>query len=101
MTNRFLVQYIPSREPIKSLLMSCTGILCNLFSLAGESSSHDVFLGSTVWLPYSNLKEYHNFQDIKIYALNVPVYVSEMELTFTYTGYYSGSHKPCNNTITV
>ena len=54
-----------------------------------------------MWHPHYSLKEYHSFQDAKVYVLNVPPYISEMTLSFYYQGMYLDSRKPCNNSITV
>ncbi len=51
--------------------------------------------------PYYSLKEYHSFQDAKIYVLDVPVYTKKMTLSFYYEGMYSHSSTPCNNSISV
>ena len=54
-----------------------------------------------VWIPYSKLNSYHDFQDVKMYMVNVPVFTSELVLLFQYVGQYSGSHEACNNTVIV
>ena len=60
------------------------------------------FSNSVIWWhPQYSLKEYKSFSDAKIYVLDVPTYTSKMWLMFNYEGMYSGSHKPCNNTINV